>query len=478
MILKPESLGELEACFDKYQNGYLFRGQVAHYTKDSGDVSIPTSFSRHGCIPPIMLKWCHYSRAMIRAFTGLNYFDIDLELSQAILQHYGWRSFYVDLTKSPHVAAWFASNKYTETKAIHGCEDINENYLWLVHKAGNYSESESIGHIYVIDKIALESLGVNIHDLTILQGEEGKLRFHAQQACLVGNLDDYLPSQTIAAHIQVPPDVLRSFYKKNGLQNVEDLFPSKSEDFILNTLLNLPWEKVNAETMVPTFRRALDIPEYELNENSYIKHLPPDVSLYERFWIADNVNDADENFSNTIFFKLPQVSFYSNTNKSFDLTHVNRVLDEYGRFFIEVDGLIRVIEMPEPHTFEKGVYVSKTESGLISVAALTIDHPSNVVTGIGVDVGWFYKYENGLWVTVEHEEKCPCNNDLRHELHFSLLNMLNEGIQDNAFIKDNALCFRHHDVEISYCLSSELRFASYDKRQTHINYSRFSEGRE
>ena len=41
MILKPKSLEELEACFEKYQSGYLFRGQVAHYIKGNGEVSIP-----------------------------------------------------------------------------------------------------------------------------------------------------------------------------------------------------------------------------------------------------------------------------------------------------------------------------------------------------------------------------------------------------------------------------------------------------
>lgn len=63
MIIKPKNLSELESCFNRFSTGYLFRGQVKHFTNDDGEINIPTSFSRHGCIPHVMLKWSHYSRA-------------------------------------------------------------------------------------------------------------------------------------------------------------------------------------------------------------------------------------------------------------------------------------------------------------------------------------------------------------------------------------------------------------------------------
>jgi hypothetical protein len=443
MIIKPKNLAELEVCFDKFSNGYLFRGQVKNFTDDNGEVNIPTSFSRHGCIPHIMLKWSHYSRAMIRAFSEVDYFDIDLELSQAILQHYGWRSFYVDLTKSPQVACWFASNAYNESKSIHRSEDVNENPVRLVHKNSNYSETNCSGHIYVIDKLALNTLGIEVHDLTDLQGDEGKLRFNAQQACLVGNLHDNLPPQVIAAHIEVPADILREFYKKNNIDNVSDVFPSKRDDFILNFLLSLPWEKMNIDNVIPTFRRGLDIPDYEEN---FVKRLPPEITLYEGFWIADQLEYLDGKFKNAPFYKLPQTSYYSNTNKPFDLTYVNQVLEEQGEFFIEMDGLIKIVEVSEAEFYEKGIYVSICKSGLISVSALTINHPSNVIAEFGIDIGWFYENKEGSWSKVTHTEQCPCNNTLRHELHFSLLNMLNEALKYNELSKESSLCYRHKNV--------------------------------
>jgi len=444
--IKPKNLNELESCFAKFSSGYLFRGQVQHFTNEQNEINIPTSFSRHGCIPQIMLKWTHYANAMIRAFTEADYFNIDIELSQAILQHYGWRSFYVDLTKSPEVACWFAANTYSEANSIHMSEDINEDPVWLVHKNSTYNESESTGHIYVIDLLALNSLGIEIHDLTKLQGEEGNLRFNAQQACLVGHLDDNLPAQVIAAHIEVSSDILKEFYHIKGIHKVTDVFPSKKDDFILNFLLSLPWEKMPIDNTIPTFKRALDIPDYEEN---FVKRLPPEITLYENFWIADNMQEPHEKFKNTTFYKLPQLSYYTNTKEPFDLTYVSQILKNHGDFFVEVDGLIKLVEVTEPTFYEKGIYVSLEDSGLISVCSLSINHPSNIVTGFGIEIGWFYANNEGVWNKVPHPEQCPCNNELRHQLHFSLLNILNDSLKNKQLIQDNSQCYKHVDLQLN-----------------------------
>ena len=234
-----KSVDELETHFLKYKSGYLFRGQVKHYVDSNGFTSIPTSFSRHGCIPDVMFKWTHYAKAMIRGFSGADYFDMDLELSQAILQHYGWRSFYVDLTRSSSIACWFASNAYEESKSIHMSEDIHENPVWLVHKDAKHSQPEGVGHIYIVDCFALETLGIKIHDLASLKEDEGRLRFHAQQACLVGNLNDRLPPQVITSHIEVSSSVLKDYCEKQRINDVSDVFPSSKADFVCKRAINL-----------------------------------------------------------------------------------------------------------------------------------------------------------------------------------------------------------------------------------------------
>ena len=162
------SVSELEENLEKYKDGFLFRGQTGHYLNNSGQISIPTSFKRHGCIPPVMLKWTHYSKSLLRAFDGEDYHNLDMGISQAILQHYGWRSFYIDLTKDSHVACWFASHKYIENKRLFMCEDFEENPVWLAHKEAEYIDSPDNGHIYVIDVEYLKENNITIHDLTTL----------------------------------------------------------------------------------------------------------------------------------------------------------------------------------------------------------------------------------------------------------------------------------------------------------------------
>lgn len=437
-----DSLNALEEHFARYGEGYLFRGQVKHYTNDAGQVSIPTSFSRHGCVPDIMFKWTHYAKAMIRAFSGCSYFDIDIETSQAVLQHYGWRSFYIDLTKTPHIACWFAANEYVEQKRIHMGENLYEEPVWLVHKEAEYRAGYGDGHIYIIDRLALESLGVKVHDLTLLGDDEGRLRFEAQQACLAGNLKNNLPPQTVVSHIEVASYILRAYCEKHGLSKVSDVFPPKEEDFILKTLLELPWERLRIDSPIPTFKRGLEIPDYEAK---FVKHIPAEITLFENFWIADNRGD-DTPLKSITFYKLPQFSYYASTNQKFDLSFVNKALKSHGDFVIEIDGLIKIIEDQEPYNYEKGIHISKSDNGHISISGLIVEHPGNIVKGFGLNQGWYYKANIENWEKVHNEDQCPCNNDLRHELQFSLLRMLNEALKNNKLVKESSTCYRHISI--------------------------------
>lgn len=226
--------------------------------------------------------------------------------------------------------------------------------------------------------------------------------------------------------------MLKAYYHKKNICDLSDVFPPKKDDFILNFLLTLPWEKMHIDNPIPSFRRGLEIPDYEDN---FVKHLPPEVALYEGFWITDTLQEPNGRFKNTIIYKLPQLSYYTNTKVQFDLIYVNQILEEQGDFFIELDGLIKFVEIPDPFFYEKGIYVSISDSGVISVSGLSINHPSNVITEFGIEKSWFYEINEGSWDKINHPEQCPCNNELRHELHFSLLNMLNEAIKDNELVR-------------------------------------------
>jgi len=112
-------------------DGALFRGQVAYYEKD-GRPSVVTSFDRRGCIPSQMLKWCRYADNVLHTYISAA--GTSQAFTQALLQHYGWRSFYVDCSASAAVAAWFASHVYAQRQTVELCEDCEEDPVMLVKR--------------------------------------------------------------------------------------------------------------------------------------------------------------------------------------------------------------------------------------------------------------------------------------------------------------------------------------------------------
>ncbi len=436
------SLEHLQEIFSSYNEGYLYRGQNNHYVKD-GRVSISTSFSRQGCVPPSMLKWSHYARSVIRAFGGpSNYHDVELEFSQAVLQHYGWRSFYVDLTKSSHVACWFASNIYKEQRCIHTCEDLDERCVWLVLKEADFSPKDGTAHIYIIDTLVLQSMNIKIHDLTVMAGDEGILRYSAQQACLAGNLKDVLPIQSVAVHLTVPCEILRKHHELGGYDSVEKLFPSRKDDFLYNALLQIPWERFGTETIFPTYRRGLDLPEYDV---LYRKRLSANYVLYTETWIANDRGDSI--FTKIPFYKMPELTYFCNSEEIGGLSRIEEILNIFGSFIIELDRIIHIPENQGTYEFEKGVYVQKIGDNLVSVEGLYVLHPGHTIHGVGTLQGWVYDSSTTPWTRVSHKDECPCNNDLRHILQFSLLNRLNDALIEEEIRAVDSLNYIHKDLD-------------------------------
>lgn len=125
--IKINTIHELEVLIDEFGQDVLFRGQHTHYGSP-GEPSVIASFDRQDCIPSETIKWSRYASKVLEALIGEHVND--LGYVQALLQHYGWRSFYVDCSSSPAVSAWFASHKSTESYRIDMCEDCDENFLW------------------------------------------------------------------------------------------------------------------------------------------------------------------------------------------------------------------------------------------------------------------------------------------------------------------------------------------------------------
>ncbi len=233
---QAHSTDDLRHLIAEYGQNALFRGQTTHYGQP-GHPSVVASADRQICHPSTMLKWCTYSRNVLETFLGRH--KNEPHFVQALLQHYGWRSFYVDCSANPAVSTWFASHIYREDKHIEMSEDCNEEPVLLLKRLASYDFEDGDGHLYIIDKE--EALRIGLVDLSSVTLPGCRPRTIAQEAWLLGPLlGNPVPKKCFRAQITAPRSVLRDYAFSSGFACIDDLFPSIVEDPILNALLSLP----------------------------------------------------------------------------------------------------------------------------------------------------------------------------------------------------------------------------------------------
>jgi len=187
MIEKIKSISELENIVNGFQDGFVFRGQVNHYLKKNGEISLQTSISRLGCNPPYMQRWVHYCRELLFALFVPDFkYDVSYKIWSALLQHYGWRSSFIDATHNPKIAGWFASHQYKDKKILPIVEDCHELGLIAARKKAWYEKSiKSNGWIYIFsEEKALENQ-VEIFDLMEFGFSDFVQRYHRQEGLLL-----------------------------------------------------------------------------------------------------------------------------------------------------------------------------------------------------------------------------------------------------------------------------------------------------
>ncbi|WP_169195387.1 hypothetical protein [Devosia sp. MC1541] len=427
------SLDGLKEVIALYGSDSLFRGQVRQYEVDGAPI-INTSFSRNGCIPPLMLRWSHYSSFILAALLGQDQRSISLEFTQAVLQHYGWRSFYLDASVSPAVSAWFASHVFSGKRSMEICEDCFEDPLFLVKFMANYSYEEGTGYLYVLSKQALAKCGHGLVDLSSIEMEDCRPRFHAQRAWLVGPLHGNLPSECILAIIEAPRVVFKELSNEAGFVETSDLFPRIDEDPVLELLTSMPWKKIKipgekGDDGLQFFDQPFEFPEYH---DSFRKHNPPHIAYYD-----GKFSPMARMTEDIAIYDVPEIVVYGFADPvSTKFPRVAELLQQDERHFIfEIDTLVR---RPGRLSQEylKGVAVSKAENGLLSVADFVVEHPGLQMHGCGVNMGWHYKIvDDGSWHRVVTKDDCPCNNNSIHEHHLSMLTIIEDQLtQDPTMV--------------------------------------------
>jgi hypothetical protein len=421
-LLHANTVAELEQHLASFGDGYLFRGQTKAYNEADGSPVLNSSFARMGCVPPLMLKWSFYIRELLRR----GGFDIDRHdaqhFNQGLLQHYGWRSFFVDLSASNAVAAWFASHIFHAKRGWDLCENSFEEPVMLGVRRAHYSSHEGTGNLYVLSKGRLEQNGHTLISLVDDLNTDSPTRYEAQRAWLASIFLEKrrLEPGAIAAKVTAPAEVFREFAASAGIASTNDLFPGPDKDKMLEQLLNLPRIKLDVpEAPLPFFLRSLEIPEYQ---DSFVKHLPPTVVLASPLWVSDTVQKPDDN----LWLRVEEDTFYGFAEIDKPMPRLCAYFRENPVTHIETDGLICFPVVDGSRTYEKGIVVRGTGDGRFEVGSLTVDYSSDRLTAIGGSLGYTYALDEDRFVHSPDKDDCPCGDSDKHRTHLRALAVLED----------------------------------------------------
>lgn len=422
--LKAGNLYELQELLVGFDKGVLFRGQTQHYGGPDYP-SVISSFDRAVCIPSETVKWMCYASKVLEGLIG-NHVN-DFSFVQALLQQYGWRSFFVDCSSSAAVSAWFASHKYSESHGIDMCEDCDENFLWKRKKFAQYDFEEGDGHLYVIDKSFAEQIG--LIDLSSLTIEGFYPRTEAQKAWLLGPTDgNPIPRDCYVAHITASRSIFREYAHLHGLKDTDSLFPPTVKDPILKELLELPWREIenlrDPNFPVPIFKRALELPEYQ---RSFEKIASPAIAFYNGGKISemfDSIETTKGKLTGGEVYSASSIIIFGTANLDTPLSFPNIEERLQGKSYLafEIDEIVKHPSMGYNTQYQKGVGVIPHAPDLFEVSELVVLHPGQKMTNVGFAPGWFYRRKPcGLWEREQNENECSCRNEEIHKRYISAL---------------------------------------------------------
>lgn len=217
--------------------------------------------------------WSHYLRRLVMAIERSGPHDDDLNREfqiwmiwlQALAQHYGAGSNYLDVSHDLGVAVWFAFHKTKSAKLetivgppnIEG-QDSTEKTEWL-----RFVPHEGPGYVYVLDLKPWNGEGIpqagEIVDLKQAPEIFHSKRIEVQAGCLVladekqdlteGNLVTEQPFEMVAGFAESPC----------GSWTVEQIFPSPAEDHWYARFLGLPFLLTPEENKEAMLQQSLPI---------------------------------------------------------------------------------------------------------------------------------------------------------------------------------------------------------------------------
>ncbi|MCV6825160.1 MULTISPECIES: FRG domain-containing protein [Halocynthiibacter] len=444
-----QSASELNDTIDSLPPGLLFRGQTKEYLRADGGPDLRSSIDRHGCVPDRMLKWWQYSRFILGTFVKSFDMASDLATDQAILQHYGWRSFFLDASSSAQVAAWFAGHKYKSKREIELVEDCWEDPVFAIREEAFYEPAgDQVACLYAIGGKGLRRNDIDAVDLVEIATEAGSHRCSAQSAFMVGPLNGNLPDDCIVAKIFAPTSVFREFAAQDSSLTQEGLFPPSSSDPFLAALSSVPWVKryIDEEKVgIDFFDRGLGLPEYNVRS---MKRNGPAVCFYRRFWIADTLPE-DSVFSETHFYLSGETLFHGAAGSLSEFPKITELLTDVVSVAVELDGLV-AYPYAQGGSFAKGIYLERQEDGSILLTELAVEQHGLRPAGFGITRGVYYMpSEEGDWKQISHPEECDCGHETHHRHHLVVASHFENALASGEFTNVRKRIFASEGVTVT-----------------------------
>ena len=414
----------------------VFRGQTKHYKDAAGNVSITTSMDRHGCLPQRTRQWTYYANVILHAFCGRPMWS-DRDADLALLQHYGWRSFFIDASTSSAVAAWFASHSFSKDDRFEFVDLESGDSVLAYREHAHYSPADGDGYLYVMARDELSAAGVRISDLErCWPNDKWRTRMLEQRAAMLGPLSDgRLPALAVGLCIQAPAKAFREFAASEGFTTAAQLFPGRSVDPVLHCLLSVPWEQVQPQMYI----RPLLLPEYEAPTRD---DLTEDTFFSKANWIAD---DRPPPLADAMFFRAPELLSFA-TGPAEATNELERLVEKLGTVVIETEGLLLRPNLVGKAEFGKGVVLASTEPGTISVSELVVEYLGTRVAGVAVNLAYRYRAEGGAWVRTAAAEDCPCGDDARHDHLLAMASYLPSMVAEGNFRETGARDMTHSSI--------------------------------
>lgn len=225
---------KLNKIVSRYDHQHLvFRGQVKDrplvpsMLRGKGNVSGRAP----GCIPILTANWHVCAKRLVSRFKERRPTDIEI---QAVMQHYGYRSFFIDVTSDPEATLWFALHKFESDRTpLH----VDKQLRSAVFQWSRYEPSSS-GFMYFILLPEHESQNQYL-DLTRVMPKSAA-RIHRQKA---GAIFCSRRSRSIDDLVVAKLRVVDGGWFRNSNQNVKttEFFPPPSVDDFYRCLCTVPY---------------------------------------------------------------------------------------------------------------------------------------------------------------------------------------------------------------------------------------------